>query len=213
MPFFYKIQAEQVFIDKKEAARYSGCFSTENVESRMESDGSVFKMIDESCKKMQKILVPQAVYEEFDLSIAYPDDEKIPEIRFGGISFKSCDLAKNLKGCKKIILFAATVGASVDMMVRRAQQCGSADAAIMQGTGAMFIESFVDELNEHLCHDYESKGCRLRPRFSPGYGDVPLEIQKYFFSLLPCSKIGLSLMDSLIMAPEKSVTAFIGIEF
>ena len=110
-------------------------------------------------------------------------------------------------------MFAATVGASVDMMVRRAQQCGSADAAIMQGTGAMFIESFVDELNEHLCHDYESKGCRLRPRFSPGYGDVPLEIQKYFFSLLPCSKIGLSLMDSLIMAPEKSVTAFIGIEF
>ena len=213
MPFFYKVQAEQVTLNKKEAARYSGCFFNGNAECSADSDGSLFKLIDESCKKMQKILVPQAVYEEFDLSIACSDDDKIPEIQFGGISFKSRDLAKNLKGCKKIILFAATVGASVDMMIRRAQQCGSADAAIMQGTGAMFIESFVDDLNEHLCRDYESKGCSLHPRFSPGYGDVPLEIQKQFFSLLPCSKIGLSLMDSLIMAPEKSVTAFIGVEF
>ena len=50
-----------------------------------------------------------------------------------------------------------------------------------------------------------------RPRFSPGFGDVSLENQKHFFNLLPCSKIGLSLMDTLIMAPEKSVTAFVGI--
>ncbi|MBQ5999206.1 MAG: hypothetical protein IJL70_07040 [Treponema sp.] len=212
MSFFYKVQAEQVFLNKKEAARYSGYISHGNAESGAEPGGSFFNLIDESCKKMQKILVPQAVYEEFDLSIVCSDDEKVPEIKFGGISFKSRDLAKNLKDCKKIILLAATIGTSVDMMIRRAQQCGSADAAIMQGVGAMFIESFVDDFNERLCRDYELKGCRLHPRFSPGYGDVPLEIQKYFFSLLPCSKIGLSLMDTLIMAPEKSVTAFIGIE-
>ena len=52
----------------------------------------------------------------------------------------------------------------------------------------------------------------MRPRFSPGYGDVSLEVQKDFFRLLPCQRIGLTLMDTLIMSPEKSVTAFIGIK-
>ena len=79
----------------------------------------------------------------------------------------------------------------------------------MQACGAMFVESFVDSFNEKINRDYQGK---TKPRFSPGYGDVPLTVQKDFFRLLPCQKIGLTLMDNLIMAPEKSVTAFIGIK-
>ena len=98
------------------------------------------------------------------------------------------------------------------MIIRRAQISGSADAAVMQGCGAMFIESFVDLLNDEIRKNAEARKMRAHPRFSPGYGDVPLSMQKEFFRLLPCEKIGLSLMDTLIMAPEKSVTAFIGLE-
>ena len=51
-----------------------------------------------------------------------------------------------------------------------------------------------------------------RPRFSPGYGDLPLEVQRTLFSLLePMRHIGLSLTDSLLMSPTKSVTAFVGL--
>ena len=42
-------------------------------------------------------------------------------------------------------------------------------------------------------------------------GNVELSVQKEFFRLLPCTRIGLTLMDTLIMSPEKSVTAFIGV--
>ena len=53
----------------------------------------------------------------------------------------------------------------------------------------------------------------LKPRFSPGFGDLSLENQKKIFSFLRCSQqIGLTLNDSLVMSPEKSVTAFIGLE-
>ena len=52
----------------------------------------------------------------------------------------------------------------------------------------------------------------LRPRFSPGYGDLPLALQADVFWALDCtSKIGVSLSESLIMSPQKSVTAIIGI--
>ena len=81
----------------------------------------------------------------------------------------------------------------------------------MQAAGAMFTETFVDVLNQNIARQAAADGWQVNPRYSPGYGDVPLDTQRIFFSLLPCtSKIGLTLTDSLVMAPEKSVTAFIG---
>lgn len=51
-----------------------------------------------------------------------------------------------------------------------------------------------------------------RPRFSPGYGDLPINMQKDIFAALDCPrKIGLSLNESLLMSPSKSVTAIIGV--
>ena len=70
---------------------------------------------------------------------------------------------------------------------------------------------FVDFLNEKINEEAVAAGKKARPRFSPGYGDVDLAVQKDFFRLLPCTRIGLTLMDTLIMSPEKSVTAFVGI--
>jgi cobalamin-dependent methionine synthase I len=75
----------------------------------------------------------------------------------------------------------------------------------------MFIEELVDLVNDEIKKIAEKQGLKTRPRYSPGFGDVPLEIQKDFFRLLPCTRIGLTLMDTLIMAPEKSVTAFCGL--
>jgi hypothetical protein len=83
--------------------------------------------------------------------------------------------------------------------------------AILQAIGAMYIEEVVDFVNNQINQIEKGQNKSTRPRFSPGFGDVSLEVQKDFFSLLPCSKIGLTLMDTLIMAPEKSVTAFVGI--
>ena len=49
-------------------------------------------------------------------------------------------------------------------------------------------------------------------RFSPGYGDWALEEQKILFPVLDCAHtIGLTLTESCMMAPVKSVTAVIAI--
>ena len=83
---------------------------------------------------------------------------------------------------------------------------------MMQAAGAMFIEKYVDLLVEFLQEQEALEGNSLRPRYSPGFGDVPLAVQKTFFELLECQKnLALTLNDSLIMSPEKSVTAFVGV--
>jgi len=51
-----------------------------------------------------------------------------------------------------------------------------------------------------------------RMRFSPGYGDLSLENQKLFFKALELEKMGMKLTESLMMFPEKSVTAIAGVE-
>ena len=58
----------------------------------------------------------------------------------------------------------------------------------------------------------EAEGKNCKPRFSPGYGDLSITIQKDFLQALNADKtVGLSLSEGNLMIPEKSVTAFIGV--
>ena len=98
---------------------------------------------------------------------------------------QSANLRKNLKDCEKLLVFAATLGAGVD---------------------------HCDEVNEQIRRDYEIRGLYLRPRFSPGYGDFPLSCQPQLLGCLEAGKRnGITLTDSYLMAPSKSVTAVIGV--
>ena len=82
----------------------------------------------------------------------------------------------------------------------------------MQAAATAMIESYCDEVNTALKESFEKKGLYLRPRFSPGYGDFPLECQRDITSVLETAKrIGIMLTDSLLMTPSKSVTAVMGV--
>lgn len=187
--------------DFLETSRYLGYKKT----NPPEQNSQVALLINECIQEMFAVIKPQSVFEEFDLQLA----EK--KISFADTQIVSQNLAKNLNGCSQVILFAATIGPQVDILIRRTQIINPAKAAVFQAVGAMFIEKFVDLLNDEIKMQAAQKDRKCKPRFSPGFGDVPLETQKDFFRLLPCTKIGLSLMDTLIMSPEKSVTAFVGI--
>jgi len=63
-----------------------------------------------------------------------------------------------------------------------------------------------------LKEEAAAEGKFLRPRFSPGYGDLPLAIQPELFRVLEVQKnTGITLTESLLMMPTKSVTALIGV--
>ena len=74
------------------------------------------------------------------------------------------------------------------------------------------VEALCDEVNEKIRKEAEERGLYARPRFSPGYGDFPLEVQRDFERILMMrKKTGIALTDSLLMTPTKSVTAVIGL--
>lgn len=182
-------------ICKKEILRYAGC---------KETTPEIEELLEECIKEVLPRLSYKVCYDTLSLQIA--DDV----CDFGCMSVKSKDLAKNLDGCENIILFAATIGVEIDRLIGRYGHISPAKAMMLQAIGAERIEAVCDA----FCEDIESEmQMKLRPRFSPGYGDVALETQRDIFRVLDCSKcIGIALNDSLLMSPSKSVTAFVGVE-
>ena len=130
----------------------------------------------------------------------------------GGIGICSDTISKAVKDAERVLLFAATVGAPFDLLIRKYSAVSPSKALIMQAIGAERVESLCDmfcaDIDSQLCAD----GQRLTPRVSPGYGDIPLEMQRDLFAVLDCPrKIGLTLDKSLMMSPSKSVTAICGV--
>lgn len=125
----------------------------------------------------------------------------------------SLAIRRNLKDCNKLILFAATVGLAPDRLIARYGRLSPTKALCFQAIGAERIESLCDLFCEEIAEKYAEQGFAPKPRYSPGYGDFSLSMQQDVFRALDCHrKIGLSLNDSLLMSPSKSVTALIGLE-
>lgn len=164
--------------------------------------------IREAAASTEAVMHPKACYGRFPIEVKGDGRILLP---YGEVV--SHDLTRNLCGCQEIFLFAATIGAEYDRLLRRTRLTSMAKAAILQAAGAAAVESLCNQLNDDLRKDAEAGGYKTHPRYSPGYGDYALENQKGIFAVLqPSRYIGLSLMDTLIMAPEKSVTAVIGLE-
>jgi len=191
-------------IPRSEVIRYLG-FRIKDADT-----SSLDDEIDACIKELGDKVNPGFVWKEYDMGIDVSG--AVPQIKVADFGIRSKNLAKNLEGCKKAILFAATIGPEADRLVRRAEIRSATTAAIYQAAGAAAIEALCDFENDKLKDIYERKAMNLKPRFSPGYGDVKLEHQKDWFRCLDITKrIGVELTDSFLMVPTKSVTAIIGI--
>ena len=76
--------------------------------------------------------------------------------------------------------------------------------------GSAWVESGCNAAEEEL--RVRLPGLFLTDRFSPGYGDLPLDIQPAVCAALDAGRrVGIHVSDSFLMNPMKSVTAVIGI--
>jgi len=125
----------------------------------------------------------------------------------------SVKLSNCLRGSSEVIMMAATVGHSIDRLIARNQRVNMTKTLFLQALGAERVEALCDTFCDDIKNEVSHEGLILTPRFSPGYGDLPLEVQNDFFRLLDCNrKIGISLNESLLMSPSKSVTAIFGLK-
>ena len=87
-----------------------------------------------------------------------------------------------------------------------------AKTVVLQACAAAYLEEYLDQLQEKIGEELRQQEKWLRPRFSPGYGDFDIHHQKDILQMLDTAKtIGLTMTDSYMLTPVKSVTALIGI--
>lgn len=181
-------------VERKEVLRYAGCRAAEP---------EVAALLNACLKETLPKLSYRVCYREFEIEIT----ENC--CHFGPFQLVSKQLAKNLEGCRKAVIFAATVGIELDRLIAKYGRILPSKGLMLQALGAERIESLCNVFCAELEKAYNMP---VRPRFSPGYGDLPLQSQAQLFTQLDCErKIGLTLNSSLLMSPSKSVTAIVGV--
>ncbi|MBR6742593.1 MAG: hypothetical protein IKM09_04020 [Clostridia bacterium] len=137
-------------------------------------------------------------------------DEALPHFTYSVVYGDVSEAGEKLKDAFKNggVVFVASVGAGIDRLVRRYSQADTARALMLQAIGAERIEALCDAFCADMEKEYAERGVRLKKRVSPGYKGYPLELQRDIFKALDCARtIGVSLTDSLLMVPSKSVSA------
>ncbi|MDP4118649.1 MAG: vitamin B12 dependent-methionine synthase activation domain-containing protein [Bacillota bacterium] len=196
--FYYTPDKNLITVDPLEVLRYMGVCGS--------SDENTFAMAQNAVSVVSNHADPRACYGVCDITVH--DDVT----DFGFTAMQSQNLARILGGCKKAVIFGATLGSDIDRIITFLGKTSPAKALGADAAASAFIESFCDKLSSHIaaCDFAEGKG--LSPRFSPGYGGLSLEHQKEIFAFLDLPRrIGLTLTDSCMMTPSKSVTAIVGI--
>ena len=177
--------------DIKEILRYAGG-----------GDEKTAALIQACLTECEDLLAPALCYRTFEVNV------KGNICDFGEFSVKSSDLAKNLKNCKNAVVFCATIGTAFDRLLIKYSRLSPAKALLFQSIGAERIEALCDDFCQHL----NDEGYATRPRFSAGYGDLPLDTNKDIFAVLsPEEAVGVTLSEGMLMTPTKSVTAFVGL--
>lgn len=190
-----------IAFERSEALRYLGYHGTQ------QPDEAVQQSLDRCADELQNAVAPKSVFQAFPLTHPVEGTMKLADVYI-----HSKNLSRTLKGCTSVYLMAATLGIDVDRLIARASAVRMSDAVMYQAIAAAMIEAYCDEVNDVLRQEAERVGLYCRPRFSPGYGDFRIEHQRDFSRLLNTpKKIGLTVTESCLLVPIKSVTAVIGL--
>ena len=137
-----------------------------------------------------------------------------PDFSIEGTSLTLCggDVRNMLSGCGEVYLLATTLGAQSERLLLRCQAKSPAQAVLIDAVLSAAIEAVCDREEAQLRQALRRENLYLTDRYSPGYGDMPIEQTRGICEVLSSSRsIGLTVSASGLMIPRKSVTAVMGV--
>lgn len=189
--FYSNINSENLALDINEAAR------------RLSIDRGYTNQLIEKCNaNLKRTIECSGSWAQTSVKI------KENEVDLGFVKVASRSLAKNLSGCESAFVFGVTLGTGVDRLIKKLSVTSVSEHFITDGLASAYAESACDYI-EGIIKD--GKSCF--PRFSPGYGDLTLEIQKSVVNFISGGRLlNIRVGESLIMTPSKTITAIMGIK-
>lgn len=129
------------------------------------------------------------------------------------LPIQGVSLAKHLEGCDQIAVVAVTLGPEVDRLISETQEHRIALGVVIDSGASIMAELATNMAEEQIRCEIAEKGpIFMTDRFSPGYGDSPLEMQAEVLEVLHADeKLGITLSKGYMMNPSKSITAIMGL--
>jgi len=166
--------------------------------------------LDAGIKEGLLLCAPQGIYGILDIisnngtTIKFKND----------IEINSINLAEFLKNSSRAVFMFATVGHQVcDRISSEISSGNPALGVILDSVASQTTDAAVAWISEFVDKSIKKSGQKLTVhRYSPGYGDLSLSVQKVIFNMLQLDKLGIKITDSFMLEPEKSVIAISGIE-
>lgn len=184
-------------INLQEAKRYAGLAKTNFDE----------KMLKKACLDVQVLSKVQGSWEIWDYNAASAEIKASPPAYIEGNKIRNF-----LHTAEKLIFLSITIGDAVEKSITDCFKAGQyAYSLLLDAAATAAVENAGDEMEKHLRHLFQSKGYQLLPRFSPGYGDWDIKFQPVMLSLAQAAAIHISLTESFMLVPRKSITAVIGL--
>ena len=198
---------EVASVDRAEVLRYMGYAGqvlTEELDTR----------IDEVVARCLAVARPAGVWEVFEVAGREPTGAGVPAVQLAGTSLQleGESIQKHLVGAVAVGVMAVTVGMGVERELRRLSLTDAIARVIFDAAGTTAVERAADACEASVVAAAHERGLYTNFRFSPGYGDMPLAQSGQICEVLNAGRsIGLTVSQSGILMPRKSVTAVLGI--
>ena len=200
----YRISSSGIDLDikKTEILRYLGY-------GKNLDDKNIDKEILEAVGELQKTAALNYIYRIFDFKVV---DGTI-DVTDTTLRIKSKDLLKHLRDSEKLAIMATTLGFQVEKHIKYLNKVDLSKGVIYEACAAALIEELCDYVENEIEAEATSDDFSITKRYSPGYGDLELDIQPKIVKAVEAQKkIGINVTENFIMVPRKSVTALIGLK-
>ena len=184
-------------LDRAEALRYLAI---------ARPDASSLEALEPVAAALENALTPRFTFAAFPVRHT-PEGEALE----GSGLVLPGEMAKTmLRDCTHAALLLCTLGAGFEAMLRAASARDMAQAAMLDACGSAYVEAGCVAAEAAIAARFPGK--HLTDRFSPGYGDLPLSLQPALCAALDAQRrLGVTVTESLLMVPTKTVSAVIGL--
>ena len=150
--------------------------------------------------------------EEIDRSRALGELAPQVALSASGLVLTGADIVRHLSGARLVAIFAATLGQACERELKRLAATNPLDYLLFDCCTSSLAEAAAQAVQEVLGEEARKLGLVAHARFSPGYGDLSLDVQPMFLAALDATRrLGLTTTSRNFLLPTKSVTAVVGL--
>jgi len=175
---------------------------------RQEINRAVAKKVENVIDFLNNIKKPQIYFQLNKIKV----NKNIVSIVDSDISFKSNKLSKSLKYCNELISCLVSLGPDVDTQIDNfTKRNRMSEAYILDLMSSITVENMIETFQKKFQNRLLKEGKDVSLRFSPGYCDWSLKEQKKLFRLFGNNQNIVTLSDTLLMTPRKSISGVFGL--